>query len=130
MTTKYEKIVKQMKALLDKFRNNPIEIIGTVLTCISVIAFLLAVKLNVEVLLLCGIILMVLGPAILIISWVINKKLHKKADRLIGIGATWLVFFVFGVGYWLANIMIWISLALILIGIALPIINWIIKKLN
>ena len=119
-----------MKTLLDKFRNNPIEIIGTVLTCISVIAFLLAVKLNVEVLLLCGIILMVLGPAILIISWVINKKLHKKADKLVGIGATWLVFFVFAAGHWLGNIMTWISLALILIGIALPIINWIIKKLN
>ena len=120
--------------MLDKFRDNPIKIIGTVLTYIGIALLLLSLfviskKSNADLIVaLCAIILMAIGTIILIISWIINKELLKEGAKLTIIGGGWLFLSIFGVGYWLANIMICTSLVFMLLGIILPIINWIINK--
>ncbi|MCL1937949.1 MAG: hypothetical protein FWF52_06110 [Candidatus Azobacteroides sp.] len=131
-----------VKILSDKFRKNPIRGIGTVLTCLGLTLFLLPAVLSdfdfipkfsgttTDVFFLCGLILLLVGPVFLIISWIINKELIKESVKLISIGGGWLVIFVFGIGYWLANIMVWISLVLIALGIILPIVAWIINRLK
>ena len=131
-----------VKTLLEKFKENPIKTIGLALTYLGIALILVPILLsNVDIfpnfdnsitdkMFLCFLILIVVGPFILIISWVVNKELRKQSPKLISIGVGWLVISVLGVGYWLANIMIWISLTLIALGIILPIIAWIINKIN
>jgi len=130
------------KVLLDKFKQNPVKVIGTVLTCLGLTLFLLPVLMlkfdsmpefdeTTEMFLfICALVLVVAGPILLIISWIINKELMKESAKLFFIGCGWLVISVFGVGHWLANTMILTSFVLIASGMILPIIAWIIKKLK
>ena len=132
--------MKEMETLLEKFKGNPLKAIGLSLTYLGIALILVPVlmanfdflpKFDTSItdkMFLCFLILIVIGPIILIVSWVVNKELIRESVKLISIGAGWLILSVFGVGYWLANIMIWTSLILIALGIILPITAWIINK--
>ena len=112
-----------VQILLDKFKENPIKIIGLVLTYLGLAILLTEAFLY-------AIIMVVTGPILLIISWIVNKEFIKKSFYLIIIGGGWFVISVLGIGFWLANIMIYTSLALIALGITVPIVGWIINKTN
>jgi len=116
--------------LWEKFKENPLKIIGYALTCLGLAFFLLSIETSIDVLFLYAIILVVIGPTVLIISWIVNKEFIKQSFKLIFIGGFWLVLSIFGIGFWLANIMIYTSMALIVLGIIVPIIGLIINKIN
>ena len=116
--------------LWEKFKENPLKIIGYALTCLGLAFFLLSIETSIDVLFLYAIILVVIGPTVLIISWIVNKEFIKQSFKLIFIGGFWLVLSVFGIGYWLADIMIYTSLTLIALGIIVPILGLIINKIN
>ena len=136
------KIIKQELA---KFKGKPVKLIGTVLIYIGTVLFAVPPLLvyllsllnlsssidnvfsNVPLFVpLFGLLLIFIGQFILIISLIIYKELMKEAFKLVGIGCLWLVFSAFG----MIGVMLWISLALILIGTILTIVNWVMNKMK
>ena len=116
--------------LWEKLKENPLKIIGRALTCLGLAFFLLSIETSIDVFFGAALILVVIGPIVLIISWIVNKEFTKQSFKLIFIGGFWFLLSIFGIGFWLANIMIYTSLILITLGIIVPIIGLIINKIN
>ena len=117
------------KENMNKHRFFSIKAIGLVLTFLGLAFFMLSIETSIDVFL-AAIILVVTGPIVLIISWIVNKEFTKQSYKLIFIGGFWFVLSIFGIGFWLANIMIYTSLTFIAIGIIVPIIGLVINKIN
>ena len=115
------------------FKGKPLKLIGTIITYLGialiVVPALLAniglfpnINIPTEVFY-AFFIMVIVGPFLLIISWTIYRELIKEGPKMWIIGIGWLLISVFGIGHWLANIMLYTSLGLIAIGIILSIIN-------
>jgi len=123
------------KEWLNKFKENPIKVIGLALTYLGIAILMVPVFLSQfdffrkidfpDEMIFCFFILVVIGPVLQIISWIKNKELMREGGKMIIISGGWLILGAFGAGYWLANILIFASLALIGAGFILAVVNMI-----
>lgn len=120
-----------VKKWLDKFKENPIKIIGLTLTNLGVLVVLVPVLLNnittidpPKWIVYVFLILIIVGSILLLIGLIIKRELIKESDKIVKIGLGGLVLSALG----MIIILMWISLALIGIGIVLSAIKLIKKK--
>ena len=120
-----------VKKWLDKFKENPIKIIGLTLTNLGVLVVLVPVLLNnittidpPKWIVYVFLILIIVGSILLLIGLIIKRELIKESDKIVKIGLGGLVLSALG----MIIILMWISLAFIGIGIVLSAIKLIKKK--